>query len=59
MNFLNLGTGPEIILHSCSAQLSMKFILLLSFKMSTGFGILILMKRINTTPGSFRARKIS
>ena len=40
-------TGPEVInLFSCSAQLSLKFILLINVKMPTLVGILTFMSRI-------------
>ena len=40
--------GPEVIkLFSCSAQLSLKFILLIIVKMPTIVGILTFMSRIN------------
>ena len=41
-------TGPEVIkLFSCSAQLRLKFILLINVKMPTIVGILTFMSRIN------------
>ena len=41
-------TGPEVIkLFSCSAQLRIKFILLINVKMPTIVGILTFMSRIN------------
>ena len=41
-------TGPEVIkLSSCSAQLRLKFILLINVKMPTVVGILTFMSRIN------------
>ena len=40
--------GPEVIkLSSCSTQLSLKFILLINFKMPTNVGILTFISRIN------------
>ena len=43
-----LKTGPKVIkLFSCSAQLSLKFILLLNVKMPTIVGILTFMSSIN------------
>ena len=45
-------TGPEVIkLFSCSAQLSMKFSLLINVKMPTIIGILIFMSRKNSILG--------
>ena len=41
-------SGPEVIkLFSCSAQLKLKFILLMNVKMPTIVGILTFMSRIN------------
>ena len=43
-----LWPGPEVIKHfSCSAQLRLKFILLINVKMPTIVGILTFMSRIN------------
>ena len=43
-----LSPGPEVIkLMSCSAQLRIKFILLINVKMPTIAGILTFMSRIN------------
>ena len=45
---LSVTTGAEVIkLFSCSAQLSLKFILLINVKMPTIVGILTFMSRIN------------
>ena len=42
------SSGPEVIkLFSCSAQLRLKFILLINVKMPTIVGILTFMSRIN------------
>ena len=42
------NTGPEVIkLFSCSAQLRLKFILLINVKMPTIVGILTFISRIN------------
>ena len=42
------GPGPEVIkLFSCSAQLRLKFILLINVKMPTIVGILTFISRIN------------
>ena len=42
------GTGPEVIKRfSCSAQLRLKFILLINVKMPTIVGILTFISRIN------------
>ena len=42
------STGPEVIkLFSCSAQLRLKFILLINVKMPTIVGILTFMRRMN------------
>ena len=46
--FYNLQPGPEVIkLFSCSAQLRLKFILLINVKMPTIVGILTFISRIN------------
>ena len=46
--FVSHDTGPEVIkLFSCSAQLRLKFILLINVKMPTIVGILTFMRRIN------------
>ena len=43
-----MKTGPEVIkLFSCSAQLRLKFILLINVKMPTIVGILTFISRIN------------
>ena len=48
-NVTEMKTGPEVIkLFSCSAQLSMKFFLLINVKMPTIVGILTFMSRKNT-----------
>ena len=53
-------TGPKIIkLFPWSTQLRMKFILFINFKMPTIIGILTFISRINTTPKSLKAIKIS
>ena len=45
---LGSGPGPEVIMHfSCSAQLRLKFILLINVKMPTIVGILTFISRIN------------
>ena len=45
---LRQSTGPEVIkLFSCSAQLRVKFILLINVKMPTIVGILTFISRIN------------
>ena len=50
---------PEVIkLFSCSTQLSMIFVLLMNVKMPAIIGILTFMSMINTTSGSFKARKL-
>ena len=50
---INIPTsGPEVIkLFSCSAQLSMKFFLLINVKMPTIFGSLTFMSRKNSILG--------
>ena len=46
--FWGFGPGPEVIkLFSCSAQLRLKFILLINVKMPTIVGILTFISRIN------------
>ena len=51
--------GPEVLkLFSCSTQLSMKFIMLISVKMPTIVGILTFMSMINTTSEHVKARKV-
>ena len=51
-NLFNHEPGPEVIkLFSCSAQLSMKFFLLINVKMPTIVGILTLMSRKNNILG--------
>ena len=47
-SFITSGPGPEVIkLFSCSAQLRLKFILLINVKMPTIVGILTFISRIN------------
>ena len=47
-SYFGPSTGPEVIkLFSCSAQLRLKFILLINVKMPTIVGILTFMSRIN------------
>ena len=51
--------GTEVLkLFSCSAQLSMEFIMLIHVKISTIVGILIFMIMINTTSEHLIAKKI-
>ena len=46
--YVRITPGPEVIkLFSCSAQLRLKFILLINVKMPTIVGILTFMSRIN------------
>ena len=53
----SLDPGPEVIkLISYSTQLSMKFILLISVKMSIFVGILTFISMINTTSERLKAR---
>ena len=48
LHLLHLEAVPEVIkLFSCSAQLRLKFILLINVKMPTIVGILTFMSRIN------------
>ena len=58
--YVNLnGPGFEAMqLLTCSIQLRMKFILLINVKMPTVVGILTFFSRIDTTPESFKARKM-
>ena len=54
------GSGPELIkLFSCSTQLSTKFMLLITVKMSTIVGILTFISMINTTLERLKARNSS
>ena len=49
--------GPEVIkLFSCSAQLSMKFVLLINVKMPTIVSILTFISMINTTSERLKAK---
>ena len=51
-------SGPEVIKrYSCSAQLSMKFFLLINVKMPTIVGILIFMSRKNSILGLSESEK--
>ena len=54
---LNLSTGPEVIkLFSCSAQLRLKFILLINVKVPTFVGILTFISRINYRLGDLNLK---
>ena len=51
---------PEVIKKlSCSTQLSMKFIMIIDFKMPTVVGILIFISMINTTSEGLKARSLN
>ena len=55
--FYKLEARPEVIKRfSYSAQLSMKFILLINVKMPTIVGILTFISKINTISDSIKAR---
>ena len=59
INVILIKHGVEIIkLFSHSAQMIMKFILLINVKMPAIVGILVFISLINTTSESFKARKI-
>ena len=56
---LHVNSGPEFIkLCSCSAKLSIKFIMLINIKMPTIVGILIFISMINKISASLKARKV-
>ena len=50
--------GTDVIKNSCSAQLSIKFIMLINVKMPTIIGILTFISMINTTSERVKARSI-
>ena len=53
-----MKTGPKVIkLYPCSAQLNMKFIMLVNVKMPIIVGILTFISMINTTFENLKARK--
>ena len=59
LDFFCVTPDPEVIKRfSCSTQLSTKFIMLVTVKMSTIVDILTFISMINTTSESLKARKV-